>query len=79
MADAFKHEALTHTIIGSAMEVHTLLGNGFQEAVCQRALAMELRIRKISFERELEMPLFYKGESVWHTAGPFLYQANRDG
>ncbi|MEE9374275.1 MAG: GxxExxY protein [Saprospiraceae bacterium] len=55
---------LTHEIIGCAMEVHNQMGNGFQEVIYQRALAIELSIQRLSFVRELEMPLTYKGESV---------------
>lgn len=55
---------LTHKIIGCCMEVHNQLGNGFQEVVYQRALAIEFVIQGLSFLRELEMPLEYKGESI---------------
>jgi len=52
---------LTHKIIGCAMEVHNQMGNGFQEVVYQRALSIELNLNGIEHERELEMPLEYKG------------------
>lgn len=55
---------LTGKIIKCALEVHKLLGNGFQEVIYQRALAIEFGLRDIPFEREFEMPLFYKGEQV---------------
>jgi GxxExxY protein len=55
---------LTHKIIGCAMEVHNQLGNGFQEVVYQRALAIEFSLQGISFARELEMDLDYKGYNV---------------
>jgi len=55
---------LTHKIIGCAMEVHNQMGNGFQEVVYQRALSVEFSLQGLSFARELEMPLVYKGESV---------------
>lgn len=61
MEEKYKHQNLTREIIGAAMEVHRHLGNGFQEVVYQRALAIELNLRNISFEREKEMPLTYKG------------------
>ena len=38
-----KHEALTHQIIGCAMKVHSTMGNGFQEVIYQRALAIEFQ------------------------------------
>ncbi len=59
-----KEQELTHTIIGSAMEVHKVMGNGFQEVVYQRALAIEMRLQGLTFEREKELPLQYKGHSV---------------
>ena len=59
-----KYEELTYKIIGCAMEVHKHLGNGFQEVVYQRALAIEMQIQGIEFSREHEMPLLYKGFDV---------------
>jgi GxxExxY protein len=59
-----KEQDLTHKIIGAAMEVHKHLGNGFQEVVYQRALAIEMQIQNINFIREQEMPLQYKGYNV---------------
>ena len=59
-----KEQELTHKIIGAAMEVHKLLGNGFQEVVYQRALAIEMQMQNILFVREQEMPLDYKGYNV---------------
>jgi type I restriction enzyme S subunit len=56
-----KQEELTHKIIGCAMEVHKQLGNGFQEVVYQRALSIELNLNQIQHQREMEMPLQYKG------------------
>jgi len=51
---------ITGKIIGCAFQVHGFLGNGFQEVIYQRALALELKSANISFQRELEMPIFYK-------------------
>jgi len=55
---------LTHKIIGCAMEVHNTIGNGFQEIVYQRSLAIEMSLRGVSFEQEKEMNILYKGEYV---------------
>jgi GxxExxY protein len=52
---------LTHKIIGCAMKVHSTLGNGFQEVIYQRALAIEMEFQELSFSREKEMPIFYRG------------------
>ena len=54
-----KHEEITHKIIGAAMKVHTTLGNGFQEVIYQRALAIEMEKQGLSLVREMEMPIFY--------------------
>ncbi len=55
---------LTGKIIKCALEVHKYLGNGFQEVIYQRALAIEFSIQGLSFEREFEMPVFYKEEQI---------------
>ena len=55
---------LTGKIIKCAIEVHNHLGNGFQEVIYQRALAIELDLQNVPFEREFEMPLFYKGTQI---------------
>lgn len=64
MIEKYKYKELTGRIIGAAMEVHRHLGNGFQEVVYQRALAIELELKGINFEREKEMPLTYKGHDI---------------
>ncbi len=46
------------------MEVHKMLGNGFQEVIYQRALEIEMQLQGLKFAREFEMPIFYKGENI---------------
>jgi GxxExxY protein len=58
--EQFLHGDLTRKIIGCAIEVHNCLGNGFQEVIYQRALAIEMRQQGITFSREHEMDIFYK-------------------
>ena len=55
---------LTHKIIGASMQAHRVLGNGFQEVIYQRALAQEMTLQGLSFSREHEMPIFYKGNQI---------------
>jgi len=59
-----KYEELTHKIIGCAMKVHSTLGNGFQEVIYQRALAIEMRKQGLNFQREMEMKIYYEGEDI---------------
>ena len=67
-----EHDKITHAIIGCAMEVHSILGNGFQEVVYQRALSVEMQLQNIDHQREYEMPLFYKGTDVGQRRVDFL-------
>jgi GxxExxY protein len=60
----YPESELTGKIIGCAMEVHRILGNGFQEVIYQRCMAIEMAMQGIVFSREHEMEIFYKGESV---------------
>ncbi|MCU0387629.1 MAG: GxxExxY protein [Chitinophagaceae bacterium] len=60
----YKHAELTHAIIGACMEVHTILGNGFQEVMYQRALSIEMKIRGIEHSREHEMEVYYKEHHI---------------
>jgi GxxExxY protein len=46
------------------MEVHRQLGRGFLEAVYQEAMAIELESRGILHGREVELPVFYKGQRL---------------
>ncbi|MBN2041934.1 MAG: GxxExxY protein [Spirochaetes bacterium] len=59
-----KHSELTKDIIGCGMQVHKTLGNGFQEVIYQRALAVEFEFKEIPFEREKEIPIFYREKKI---------------
>jgi len=59
-----KYGELTHRIIGSAMKVHSVLGNGFQEVIYQRAMVVEMTKHNLSFEREKEMRIIYDNVDI---------------
>jgi GxxExxY protein len=70
-----EHQALTHSIIGAAMRVHSTLGPGFLESVYQHALAWELRTRGIVVESERRLQVRYRGLLV----GDFVADLIVDG
>ena len=53
----YLYSELTGAVIGSAIEVHSILGTGFQEVVYQRALEHEMERRGLSFAQEWEVPI----------------------
>lgn len=67
-----KHSELSAKIIGCAMKVHSALGNGFQEVIYQRALAIEMAEQGIDFTREHEMQVFYKNQQIGTRRVDFL-------
>ena len=54
-------DEITYKINGCAMKVHNTLGNGFQEVIYQRCLAIELANAGLSLEREKEQTIYYEG------------------
>ena len=72
----FKYAEITKKIIGAAMKVHSVLGNGFQaclpkgstarrqEVIYQRAMEIEMPKWKLGFVREFSMPIFYDGIQI---------------
>ena len=62
--EKYKYSELTSKIIGCAMSVHKTLGNGFQEVIYQRALAIEMDLAGIEFKREFEMPIIYRNQQI---------------
>jgi GxxExxY protein len=68
----YKYSDITSKVIGCAMEVHTIIGNGFQEVIYQRCLALEMENRGVEFAREQEIPIFYKGIQVGTRRVDFL-------
>ena len=58
----FKKE--TYEIVGAAINVHKELGGGFLESVYQEALGIELADQKIPFEKEVRLPIIFKGNTL---------------
>ena len=52
---------LTRDVIGAAIEVHKILGPGLLESAYEECLCRELRLRNITYERQKELPIEYKG------------------
>ncbi len=69
-----KHSVLTGNVIGCAMTVHCALGNGFQEVIYQRTLAIEMADQRIVFSREHEMPIYYRGQQIGTRRVDFLLE-----
>ena len=61
MAEQHLHSDVTGKIIKSARTVHSTLGNGFQEVIYQKALAIEMNMNGLEFSREHEMKITYRG------------------
>lgn len=67
-------DELTYKINGCAMKVHNTLGNGFQEVIYQRCLAIELERAGISFVREQEHTIYYEGINVGTRRADFVVE-----
>jgi len=72
--EQYKYSELTSKIIGCAMTVHKILGNGFHEVIYQRALEIEMRLAGISFTREHDMPIFYREQQIGTRRVDFLVE-----
>lgn len=68
----YKDSELTGKIIGCAMRVHATLGNGFQEVIYQRCLAIEMAKFALTYARKMEMTIYYDGIDVGTRRVDFL-------
>ncbi len=71
-----KYEEVTGKIIGCAMKVHSTLGNGFQEVIYQRALAIEMEKQGLRYEREMEMAIYYDDINIGSRRVDFFVEDN---
>ena len=69
-----KYADITEKILKCAFRVHTVLGNGFQEVIYQRALEIEMSKNGLVFDREFEMPIFYDGIQIGTRRVDFLVE-----
>ncbi|MDX2285994.1 MAG: GxxExxY protein [Bacteroidia bacterium] len=56
--------ALSYDLIGAAIEVHSLLGPGLLEGVYEECLAEECRLRGMHVQRQVLVPIAYKGKEL---------------
>ena len=68
------NDELTYKVIGCAMKVHPVLGNGFQEVIYQRCLAIELEKASVAFLREVEKTIYYDGVDVGTRRADFVVE-----
>ncbi|MBX7102572.1 MAG: GxxExxY protein [Gemmataceae bacterium] len=59
-----EHDPITERIIGAAIEVHRLLGPGLLESIYEEALEVELDLRGLKVERQVERDVHYKGRTI---------------
>jgi GxxExxY protein len=69
-----QYDELTYKVIGCAMKVHNTLGNGFQEVIYQRCLAIELEKASVAFMREVEQTIYYDGIDVGTRRADFVVE-----
>lgn len=70
----YKYSDITEKIIKAAMAVHSILGNGFQELVYQRALAIEFDLINVQYKKEYSMPVYYKEKHIADKRVDFLVE-----
>jgi GxxExxY protein len=57
-------DRLSYEVIGAAVRVHREVGPGLLESVYERCLCRELELRGIPYERQVAIPVRYRGEPV---------------
>ncbi len=57
-------DALTYQIVGSAIEVHRIMGSGLLESVYHQCMKEELKDRNITFLTEMKIPVIYKSKPL---------------
>jgi len=65
---------LSYAVVGAAMAVQGTLGSAFLESVYEAALAHEMDLRGIAYERQAELPVFYKGTQAGFFKADFVVE-----
>jgi len=68
-------DEITYKINGCAMKVHNTLGNGFQEVIYQRCLAIEFERAGLKFGREVDQIIYYEGIEVGTRRADFVVES----
>lgn len=67
-------DEITYKVNGCAMKVHNTLGNGFQEVIYQRCLAIELSRAGLIYAREVEQTIYYEDVEVGIRRADFIIE-----
>ncbi len=67
-------DEITYKINGCSMKVHNTLGNGFQEVIYQRCLAIEMQRAGLHFGREIEQTIYYDNIEVGTRRADFVVE-----
>lgn len=70
----FKYKDITEKIIGSAMKVHSTLGNGFPEGIYQKAMALQMEEDGLLFDKECSMTIYYLGKPIGYRRVDFFIE-----
>lgn len=70
----YKYSNITEKVLKACMNVHSILGNGFQEVIYQRALEIEMELMELTFLREFNMQIYYRERRIGERRVDFLIE-----
>lgn len=71
-----KEDELARKVIGAYISVHRHLGPGYLESIYESALEVELQHLKVSYERQVPLPLQYRGKCIGEHRLDFLVKSS---
>lgn len=77
MSKDLDENGLASVVVDAALSVHRAFGPGLLESVYERALCMELQERGVPFERQVPIPVRYKGKELGEGFRADIIVANR--